>query len=177
MGHTGSYAFGDYVRRNLGATVVELGIPPHLCVGSVNEINIAFARSRTALLVNFQDNIAHGHGHAVGESFYAQEASVVAHLFQNKFFDFGKATDSENFRVPVLRLVSGKQMSRHEFYPAPVLIVIRGKFFELINRGVDCARVGKLVLQVLNVQFVINVETHLDVDNAQDGLTETSKLR
>ena len=35
MGHTGSYAFGDYVRRNLGATVVELGIPPALAVGSV----------------------------------------------------------------------------------------------------------------------------------------------
>ena len=37
MGHTGSYAFGDYVRRNLGATVVELGIPPALAVGSVKE--------------------------------------------------------------------------------------------------------------------------------------------
>ena len=36
VGHTGSYAFGDYVRRNLGATVVELGIPPALAVGSVN---------------------------------------------------------------------------------------------------------------------------------------------
>ena len=36
MGHTESYAFGDYVRRNLGATVVELGIPPALAVGSVN---------------------------------------------------------------------------------------------------------------------------------------------
>ena len=35
VGHTGSYAFGDYVRRNLGATVVELGIPPPLGVGSV----------------------------------------------------------------------------------------------------------------------------------------------
>ena len=33
---TESYAFGDYVRRNLGATVVELGIPPALAVGSVN---------------------------------------------------------------------------------------------------------------------------------------------
>ena len=36
VGHTGSYAFGDHVRRNLGATVVELGIPPALAVGSVN---------------------------------------------------------------------------------------------------------------------------------------------
>ena len=37
VGHTGSYAFGDYVRRNLGATVIELGIPPALAVGSVNQ--------------------------------------------------------------------------------------------------------------------------------------------
>ena len=35
VGHTGSYAFGDHVRRNYGATVVELGIPPPLGVGSV----------------------------------------------------------------------------------------------------------------------------------------------
>ncbi len=39
VGHTGSYAFGDHVRRNLGATVVELGIPPALAVGSVNSIS------------------------------------------------------------------------------------------------------------------------------------------
>ena len=38
VGHTGSYAFGDHVRRNLGATVVELGIPPALAVGSVKEL-------------------------------------------------------------------------------------------------------------------------------------------
>ena len=28
VGHTESYAFGDHVRRNLGATVIELEIPP-----------------------------------------------------------------------------------------------------------------------------------------------------
>ena len=28
MGHTGSYDFGDHLRFNFGATVVELGIPP-----------------------------------------------------------------------------------------------------------------------------------------------------
>ena len=38
VGHTGSYAFGDHVRRNHGATVVELGIPPALAVGSVNNL-------------------------------------------------------------------------------------------------------------------------------------------
>ena len=37
VGHTGIYACGDYVRRNLGATVVEARIPPPLGVGSVNE--------------------------------------------------------------------------------------------------------------------------------------------
>ncbi len=37
MGHTGSNACGDYVRRNTGATVAESRIPPHLCVGSVNK--------------------------------------------------------------------------------------------------------------------------------------------
>lgn len=45
VGHTESYAFGDHVRRNLGATVVELGIPPALAVGSVNTIwSIAFIK-------------------------------------------------------------------------------------------------------------------------------------
>ena len=37
VGHTGSYACGDHVRRNLGATVVETRIPLPLGVGSIKK--------------------------------------------------------------------------------------------------------------------------------------------
>ena len=52
VGHTGSYAFGDHVRRNLGATVVELGIPPVLAVGSVN-LRLITIKNEKTLIKNF----------------------------------------------------------------------------------------------------------------------------
>ena len=55
VGHTGSYAFGDHVRRNLGATVVELGIPPALAVGSVNSYTLTIENNFNEV-VNLSNN-------------------------------------------------------------------------------------------------------------------------
>ena len=55
VGHTGSYAFGDHVRRNHGATVVELGIPPALAVGSVKNTVQNTYRKDTKNNVNFTE--------------------------------------------------------------------------------------------------------------------------
>ena len=54
-------------------------------------------------------------------------------------------------------------MRRHEFYPAPILIVNRGEFLKLPERLVNFFRVGEFVAQVLNVKLVVYVETHFDV--------------
>ena len=61
VGHTGSYAFGDHVRRNLGATVVELGIPPALAVGSVNPESVrSYLKSPKVINIRSFQNVKSG---------------------------------------------------------------------------------------------------------------------
>lgn len=114
------------------------------------------------MFVNLQDDVAHWHGNAVGEIFYAQEPTVVAHLVQNEILDFGELTCLENFGVITsarVSLISRKQMRRDELYPAPVLIVAFVVSFKLIqNRG---NRIGVAARHVGYLQSVPKIIAHV----------------
>ncbi len=89
VGHTGSYAFGDHVRRNHGATVVELGIPPALAVGSVNSVHFNHTKVKPAI-----KNFLEKNHMPFEENMFQQNTTTDAfiyfrHEFSRWIYEFG----------------------------------------------------------------------------------------
>ena len=99
MGHTESYAFGDYVRRNLGATVVELGIPPALAVGSVNsKLNSAVSSLRNNLDVWLGlENLPH-----------EEWRDIIGYERDYQVSNYGRIKSFKNHKVIIMRMIYTK---------------------------------------------------------------------